>query len=192
MRRSDGELPSLGAAMPGSSGDPAEPLQRATCHTSRLAEWRLGRAKGPSRVEGRPMGRRRGGVCSGGHDLSPSSRYGSLSVGAGGRRTQTVARNPLGGPRYTGEFRRCRMEVSRRELIAGSLAVLASGVARPGRFGLGAAAEPQVGGSTAALRFPGDPGPGRLYYGASVMGSLSLPALEQKLGGILTVRSTLR
>lgn len=40
----------------------------------------------------------------------------------------------------------------------------------------------------ARYRFPGDPGPGDLYYGAAVMASLSLPDLEAKLQGTLTVR----
>lgn len=39
-----------------------------------------------------------------------------------------------------------------------------------------------------AGRFAGDPGRGHLYYGASVMYSLSLPDLERNLGGTLTVR----
>lgn len=38
------------------------------------------------------------------------------------------------------------------------------------------------------FRFPGDPGPGDLYYGAAVMASLSLPDLEKALQGTLTVR----
>ncbi len=82
------------------------------------------------------------------------------------------------------------MELDRRQVLSGALALLASGVALP-RSGWGGSstAEPQ-GHDTQrrSLRFPGDPGSGNLYYGAAVMASLSLPDLEKKLNGTLTVR----
>lgn len=83
------------------------------------------------------------------------------------------------------------MELNRRELISGALALAATAVSSPKRAWLlspGHAQGARRPASPANVRFPGDPGSGRLYYGAAVMASLSLPNLEQQLNGTLTVR----
>jgi hypothetical protein len=82
------------------------------------------------------------------------------------------------------------MELDRRQVIGGALALLAGGVIAPGADAA-AAMTPSRRTHRFALpdsRFPGDPGSGRLYYGACVMASLSITELEQKLGSTLTVR----
>ena len=86
------------------------------------------------------------------------------------------------------------MELDRRQLIGGALALLATGVASPAKGWLTQAGATPPDQATLhpahqrTLRFPGDPGTGNLYYGAAVMASLSLPNLEKQLNGTLTVR----
>lgn len=82
------------------------------------------------------------------------------------------------------------MELDRRQVIGGAIALLASGVIAPRAeaSALVTPAQRTPRASKLNARFPGDPGTGRLYYGACVMGSLSLPDLERQLGSTLTVR----
>jgi hypothetical protein len=82
------------------------------------------------------------------------------------------------------------MELDRRQVIGGALALLAGGVIAPTAAAPAAMAQTQRTRrlSRPAARFPGDPGRGNLYYGACVMSSLSLPDLEKKLRATLTVR----
>lgn len=82
------------------------------------------------------------------------------------------------------------MDLDRRQFLAGGLVSLAGLAVAPAAGGattvgsrLGPIAPPDL-----SRRFAGDPGQGNLYYGASVMGTLSLPQLERQLGGALTVR----
>jgi hypothetical protein len=82
------------------------------------------------------------------------------------------------------------MELDRRQVIGGALALLAGGVIAP-KAAASAVMTPTHRTrreNHLDARFPGDPGAGNLYYGACVMGSLSLPNLEQQLGSIITVR----
>lgn len=82
------------------------------------------------------------------------------------------------------------MDLNRRQLMGGALAFAASAVASHKEDWLVTAGRSQLARKPAvpAERFPGDPGAGRLYYGAAVMASLSLPDLERQLNGTLTVR----
>jgi hypothetical protein len=82
------------------------------------------------------------------------------------------------------------MELDRRQVLGGAVALLAGGVLAPRAEAstLSTTTQRTRRGSTPAVRFPGDPGAGNMYYGACVMGSLSLPDLERQLNSILTVR----
>ncbi|MGI8576923.1 MAG: hypothetical protein ACR2KG_03195 [Nocardioidaceae bacterium] len=81
------------------------------------------------------------------------------------------------------------MELDRRQFLASGLVSLAS-VAVSTSKSWAAEADNQLAQANPAQshRFAGDPGRGNLYYGAAVMYTLSLPALERKLHGKLTVR----
>jgi hypothetical protein len=83
------------------------------------------------------------------------------------------------------------MALTRRQLIGsgvglGALAVGAAAAARlsaeDGSTGLPESAVAR------GTRFPGDPGPGRLFYGANVMPGLSVSALEEALDHRLTLQ----
>lgn len=81
------------------------------------------------------------------------------------------------------------MELDRRQIISGALAIMAGGVLARRGVALPSVSRPGTSpASGPAARFPGDPGSGNLYYGACVMGSLSLPDLERQLDATLTVR----
>lgn len=85
------------------------------------------------------------------------------------------------------------MRLSRRQLIGAGVGVgatLAAGVSVTALRIEEARAPRRLRESASATgtRFPGDPGPGRLFYGASVMPGLSLPALERALDHRLTLR----
>jgi hypothetical protein len=84
------------------------------------------------------------------------------------------------------------MRLSRRQLIGSGvgLGAVAVGVTIAELLGDGSGGQTQLRESALATgtRFPGDPGPGRLFYGASIMPGLSLSALEQTLDHRLTLR----
>jgi hypothetical protein len=84
------------------------------------------------------------------------------------------------------------MRLSRRQLIGSGvgLGALAVGLTAAELLGDGSGRQTQLRQSAVATgtRFPGDPGPGRLFYGASVMPGLSLPDLEQALDHRLTLK----
>lgn len=80
------------------------------------------------------------------------------------------------------------MRLSRRQLIgAGLAAVAVGGTAAVLASNDGPRSLRQSAVAT-GTRFPGDPGTGRLFYGASIMPGLSLPALEDALDHRLTLR----
>lgn len=89
------------------------------------------------------------------------------------------------------------MDLDRRQLLLGALTMAASArtllgdVSQTQQFHSRSRAsrwERMIDTPLLDARFPGDPGDGRLYYGAAVMASLSIDDLEAAIGGILTVR----
>ena len=85
------------------------------------------------------------------------------------------------------------MRLSRRQLIGSGIGLGASvavGVSLAGALDESGGGTRRLRESAAATgtRFPGDPGNGRLFYGASLMPGLSLPDLEDSLDHRLTLR----
>src|SRR4051812_43668119 len=83
------------------------------------------------------------------------------------------------------------MRLSRRQLIGSGVGIAAvAGVAAAELLGGDPGGTDHLRRSATArgTRFPGDPGPGRLFYGASVMPGLSLSALEHALDHHLTLQ----
>ena len=84
------------------------------------------------------------------------------------------------------------MEIARRGLLgltAAAVVTLASSCREQDRVPSGTAVPdaPSPTQQVAIPRFPGDPGPGRLYYGASVPHGQSVTAWERRLGASLSV-----
>src|SRR6476659_7478497 len=75
------------------------------------------------------------------------------------------------------------MDLSRRSLLGAGLAAV-------GGAALEAPAESAFALASGSARFRGDPGKGKLYYGAAIDPSLSWTALERRLRGHLTTRRT--
>ena len=91
-------------------------------------------------------------------------------------------RGALVGRTHDSGIMRVMMELDRRQLIGGALALLATGVASSTKGWLPQAGTTPPDQATLhhpvhqrTIRFPGDPGNGNLYYGAAVMASLPLP-----------------
>src|SRR3954463_3786294 len=83
------------------------------------------------------------------------------------------------------------MRLSRRQLIGSGVGIAAvAGVAAAELLGGDPGGTDHLRESAVArgTRFPGDPGPGRLFYGANVMPGLSVPALEEALDHRLTLK----
>jgi hypothetical protein len=85
------------------------------------------------------------------------------------------------------------MRLSRRQLIgsAAGIAAVAAGVATAEALGGdrgGGSPDLRTSPTARGTRFPGDPGRGRLFYGASVMPGLSVSALELALDHRLTLQ----
>lgn len=84
------------------------------------------------------------------------------------------------------------MQVDRRHVLKGGLATLAALTVGTTAGASGASASRLEGAQSAAAsvngRFPGDPGTGKLYYGASVVASIGgVPRLESQVGHVLGV-----
>lgn len=107
---------------------------------------------------------------------------GSVNAEAGGQKSSPATK-------YSGSTG-VIMELNRRQLMGGALGFAASAVVsgRAARLVPAGHLQDARHAATPAVRFPGDPGSGRLYYGAAVMASLSVPDLERQLNGTLTVR----
>jgi hypothetical protein len=73
------------------------------------------------------------------------------------------------------------MDLTRRTLLGAGLATM-------GGAALAAPADSALALASTGARFPGDPGRGKLYYGAAIDPSLSWADLERRLGGHLTTR----